>query len=90
MTKTFIVPMAAGLMLSALAASAGESAMRADSQALQPVSGVYAHIQAREDYGTFGKVSYGRGDRVYRFTYTARDGTEKQVTIDAITGKQVL
>ena len=90
MTKTLIMPVVAGLMLAALAAPAGVSAMPTASQALKPVSGVYADIRSRDDYGTFGKVTYDRTDRVYQFIYTAKDGTERQVTIDAVTGREIL
>lgn len=52
------------------------------------LSGVFESVRELPDYGAFVSVHYDRPAKVYRFRYTANDGTQKRIAIDALTGRK--
>lgn len=90
MIQRLLTPVAAGLLLSLVAASTGAAAAKTDRPELAPLSDIYTQVRERQDFKSMEAVKYDRRERVYHFVYTTDDGDERHVMFDAVSGTQIL
>lgn len=88
MIRSFAACVIAGLLVSAAPAHGQESTRWPSPEPIKGISKILAGLQARPDYGSFGKVFYDRLNREVDVTYVTKDGHTKQVRIDAVSGEQ--
>jgi hypothetical protein len=82
MIRSFAACVIAGLLVS-VAPAHGQG-----PESIKGISEILADVQARPDYGSFGKVFYDLLNREVEITYVTKDGITKQVRIDVVSGEQ--